>query len=250
MICSHISQILGLTCYPLNDSGTVAMIATSFTFDDGDEVPVYVEKVAGKIRFFDDGGTIMHFMGRGIRFDHGRKTKFIRNIASNNGATLNDDGEIEVWANNSDTGKGFAKYMATLLGLVAWEQDQKGVSQDASLLIEEVALCLLAWKKDSSFTRSPEYKGISGHTYKLDFNLDGEAIVAISPHPQSVSAALKKIVDIISAPPNQGMPVKVVLDDRHAPEAAKNEGLVLGAVSDVLMMSKLEALAGSSAAYN
>jgi len=97
--------------------------------------------------------------------------------------------------------------------------------------------------------KEPEFAGISGYSYKLDLRMDEEAIIALAPHPASVSAALKKMADIISAPTNSGLSLKVVLDDRGMPEEAKREGAILNAVSTVLMMSKLEKLAhGSSIA--
>lgn len=250
MICSHLSELTGLSCYPLNDDGSVAMIATPFVFEDGDEVPVFVENIAGKVRFFDDGGVLMHFLGRGLKFDSKKKSRFIQSIAGSNGAAMNDDGEIEVWSSVADAGVGFAKYMSTILELVSWEKEQKDVNHDMALFIEEVAFCLMSWKKHSTLTRQPEYKGISGHLHKLDFALDGEAIVAIAPRARSVSAALRKMIDVTSSPANQDLTIKVILDDRKDPEGAKAESLVLGAVSDVLMMTRLEYLAHSPASIN
>lgn len=245
MICDQIQELLGMTCYPLNDSGSIAMIATPFTFEDGDGLPVYVEKVGGQVRFFDDGGVILHFKGRGISLDNGRRTRFIRNIASENGAILNDDGEVEVWASSEAAASGFARYISTLIGLVDWEKAQKRINGDASLLIEEVAICLQAWKSNADIVRDKTYQGISGYTYTLDFSVEGEAVIAIKPHPNSVSSALKKMIDIISAPVNQGLKMNVVIDDRQQPTEARSEGAVLNAVADVLMMTKLEKLAGS-----
>ena len=65
MICSSISELIGFECHPLTDDGSVAMIDTPCAFQDGDEIPVFVEKMAGKVRFLDGGGTMMHLLGRG-----------------------------------------------------------------------------------------------------------------------------------------------------------------------------------------
>lgn len=250
MICDQIQDILGMACYPLNDDGSIALIASPFTFEDGDGLPIYVEKVGGKVRFFDDGGVLLHFKSRGLSLDNGKRTRFIKNIAAENGAIVNDDGELEVWSTSDAAAHGFAKYMSALMGLVGWERSQRGINGDAALLVEEVAICLQAWKPGANITRAPEYLGISGHAYALDFSIDGEAIIAIKPHPNSVSAALKKMVDIISAPSNQGLTMSVVIDDRQQPSEARSEGAVLNAVADVLMMSKLEQLAKSTTSIN
>lgn len=243
MICDCLHTTLGLSCHPLNEDGSMAVVSTPFTFDDGDGVPVFVETVGGHVRFFDDGEILLHFMGRGLSFEDSRKTKFIRNIATTHGLVFTEDGELEVWTNPSEAPSAFARFVAGLLAIVDWERSQKGVSADASLLIEEVAMCIRSWKRDAEIKPEPEYVGISGHTYKLDFSVDGEAIVAITPHPASVSAALKKMVDIISAPANAGLSIQVVLDDRSQPEEARSEGVILNAVANVLMMSTLEKLA-------
>lgn len=243
MICNNLSELLGLTCYPLNDLGTLALITTPFTYGDGDYVHIYVEKITGNVRFFDDGAVIMHFLGRGMSLENKNKTRFIRNIAHSQGASLNDDGEIEVWAREADAEIAFAKFMATILGVVSWERENKDSNLNISLLIEEVAMYLKAWKPSESLVEGPKYKGVSGSTHKFDFKQNNEVIIAITPHPLSVSAALKKMVDVISSPSNQDLQLTVVLDDREQPKEAKNEGAILSAVSGVLMMSKLQALA-------
>ena len=243
MVCDQIESLLGMSCYPLNDCGSIAMIATPFTFEDGDGFPVYVEKIGSHVRFFDDGGVLLHFKSRGLSFENGRRARFIRMVASENGAALNEDGEVEVWSSSDTAAYGFARYISTLIGLVSWEKEQKGGYADASFLIEEVALCLQSWKTGADIARDREYQGISGRAYTIDFTVDGEVLLAIRPHPNSVSSALKKMIDIISAPVNRGLKMTVVLDDRQQLEDAKSEGAVLNAVAEVMMMSKLAELA-------
>jgi hypothetical protein len=47
----QLTETLGLSCYPLSNDGSLAMLATPFKFDDRDDIPVFVEKSSGKIRF-------------------------------------------------------------------------------------------------------------------------------------------------------------------------------------------------------
>jgi hypothetical protein len=74
--------------------------------------------------------------------------------------------------------------------------------------------------------------------------LDGEAVIAIAPHPNSVSAAAKKLLDIRAAPENAGLQVLVVLDDRRDSETAMREGRILDSVANVMMMTRLEKKSG------
>ncbi|MDB5911200.1 MAG: hypothetical protein JWP34_5317 [Massilia sp.] len=240
MICSTISEMIGFACYPLCEDGSVAMIETPFLFSDGDEIPVFVEKLGPNVRFFDDGAVIMHFMGRGVTFDDHRKTRFLKNIAEPNGVTLSESGELEIWANTNDAPTAFARYMATMLALTSWESEQTGASTDASLFLEEVAMCLRAWKTGAEVRGGQEYTGVSGHIYKMDFHFDGTAVLAIGLHPASISSAAKKLLDIRAGTENQDFDVLIVMDDRQDADTAKREGLVLDSVGSVMMMTKLE----------
>lgn len=246
MICSQISKLIGVSCYPLSEDGTVAYIDTSFVFEDGSSVPVFVEKVGDQLRFFDDGETILHLRGRGLALEDNRKTKFLRRLASMSQVALNEMGELEIWALVNDAPKAFARYMAAMLAVARWEADQIGVATDLSLMVSEVAMCLRAIKPEAEIIEEPEYVGISGHKYKLDFKFEGNAVIATSPHPNAVSSAAKKLLDIRAAAENQGIKIIVVLDDRHDPEAAKREGLILDSVANVWMMRRLEKQAGVS----
>jgi hypothetical protein len=240
MICNRISEILGLTCHPLTDDGMVAMIDSPFRYPDGDDLPIFVEKLGSHIRFFDDGGVLLHLFGRGISLDDHRKTKFIKNIAEPNNVQLNELGELEIWSSEKEAPKAFANYISAMLALVKWETDQVGVSTDISLFLDEVSMLLRAWKPNSNLMVGPEYTGISGHTYKLDFSIDQEAILAINPHHASVSSAAKKLLDIRAVGAYQNLKIIVVMDDRQETELAKREGRVLESVGNVMMMSALE----------
>lgn len=240
MICSSISEMIGFMCHPLTDDGSVAMIDTPFAFPDGDEIPVFVEKISGQVRFFDDGGTIMHLLGRGVSLDDQRKTRFIKNLAEPNGVSLTEMGELEIWAKSEDAPIAFAKYMSTMLALSSWELDQNGASTDASLFLDEVAMCLRAWKSFGALSDGEELKGISGHVYKMDFQFDGGAVLAIGTHPATVSSAAKKLLDIRAATQNEELKILLIIDDRRDADAAKSEGLILESVSNVMMMTQLQ----------
>lgn len=240
MVCDNIASLIGITCYPLTDDGSVAMLDTAFRFADGDAAPVFVEKAGGLVRFFDDGGVLLHFAGRGLRLENHRHDKFIRSAGEPHGVKLNEAGELEIWAAERDASSAFAKFISTLVALTGWEREQQGVGSDLSILIDEVEICLRAINPQASLIPKPEYIGVSGQVYNLDFNFDGRAVIAITPQRATVSSAIRKLIDIRSRPGNQDFDVMVVLDDRRDPEAAKSEGQVLNAVGNVWPMTRLE----------
>lgn len=247
MICNRISEILGLSCHPLTDDGLVAFIDSPFKYPDGDDVPIFIEKLGPQIRFFDDGGALLHLMGRGLLMDDHRKTKFIKNIAEPFQVTLNEMGELEIWSTEENAPTAFANYISAMMSLAKWESEQIGVSTDISLFLDEVAMCLRAWRPEANISYGPEYTGISGHVYKLDFSIDGEVVIAITPHHASVGAAAKKLLDIRGVRSYESLKVIVVMDDRHDRDSAKREGRVLDSVGSVMMMSALERHAGLNA---
>jgi len=241
MICDDISALLGFHCLPMNGDGTVVKIEVPFRFDDGDAMPVFAESFAGgqQVRFFDDCGVLMHFSGRGMDFDDGRRAKFVRAAASNHGVCFSDGGELEAWASINEAASAFARYMSALLQIVSWERDQRGVSTDTALFVEEVAMYLKVWKPNASLTPDPEFDGISGQRHKLDFLFDGKGVVATGCHQIAAAAALWKMLDIRGA--GSQPPFLVVIDDRPSSADAEREGLVMQTVAEVLPFTNLEA---------
>lgn len=247
MICQQLTSILGLECHQLDAAGQIALIETPFRFADGDHVPLYVENVGHKLRFFDDGATVMHFIGRGINADRPRAFNFIKSAAQSNGGDLSEAGDVEVWTSMDTAPQAFVQYITTMIALVAWEQDKAGVSHDAELFVDEVALCLTAWKAGHEVKRGPKLSGITGKEHELNFEVDGTLYLAISAHHNAASAALHKLIDIRGAAVNAGISTMVVIDDRDDPKAAESESKVISSVSRVMSMSQLQKHAGLSA---
>lgn len=240
MICETLSKTLGFDCSPITASGDVVLISTPFRFDDGDALPVFAETAAGQIRFFDDGQSMMHFIGRGVRLENGKNTRFMRSAAKEHGAVFNELGEIEVWAPLTDAPSAFARYLNSLLALVSWERDQRGAATDETQFVEEVVMALRAWKPDALLIENPAFEGVSGRAYTLDVSFEGAGVVATGPHPNAISSVLHKLVDIHGLMANATTKFLVVIDDRIDPDAAKREALIMQSVATVTPFTALE----------
>lgn len=243
MIHQQLTSLLELQYHPLNEEGTIALIDTSFKFQDGDFIPVYVEYFGNQVRFFDAGETVLHFSDRGMTFSNGRNGKFLKNIADDHGAAVNSNWEIEAWATKENAGQAFEKYLSTMISIVRWEYKQIGVDTDMSLLLDEVSMCLKSAYPDEKQTPSEEYIGVSGHKYKFDFIHGNKAILAITAHHASVSSALKQIVDLNQVSSNARLSTLIVIDDRYDKKSADNQTKILTAVTEVMPMSVLESKA-------
>ncbi len=239
MICDQLTNLLGFECLPLSEGGEVACIHTPFKVEDGDALPVFVEFVAGQVRFFDDGAALRHFMGRGVRLENRKHASFLVNIASTHKATFSQTGEIEAWAKLDSAAQAFSAFLASMLAIAAWEKGQEGEDTDTSIFVQEVAIALRAWKPGASISVDPSFEGITRRTYKLDFLLDGRPVVAVGSHHNSVSGLLHKLVDIHNLPENQGFDPLVVIDDRKDREAADKEAKIIQAVATVMPFTSL-----------
>lgn len=246
MICEQLTVLLGFDCFPLSEGGEVALVQTPFKFEDGDALPVFVEITEGQIRFFDDGATLRHFIGRGVRIENKKHASFLIGLASKYRAAFTESGEIEAWASMKDASSAFSAFMCSMLAIAAWEKDQQGEDTDTSIFVEEVAMALRAWKPSASIALEPEFDGVSGRKYKLDFLLDGQPVAVTGAHANSVSAVLHRLLDIHGRPANEGFRPLVIIDDRSDPEAARREASIIQNVSTVMPFSALEAQAATS----
>lgn len=128
MTYNRMTELFGPTCQPLTDDGLVAMIDSPFEYPDGDKLPIFVEKLGPQLRFFDDGGSLLHLFSLGISLDAHRETEFIKDIVAPNHVKLNELGELEIWCAEKDASIAFSNFLSALRALVKWETDQAGVS--------------------------------------------------------------------------------------------------------------------------
>lgn len=241
MICQNLLNLTGFTCQPIDEQGTLARVSTPFCFADGDPVPVYVQSFEGDVhRFFDDGQTILHFMGRGMKFETGHHFRFLSNIAQKHGAVLNADGVIEILSNDSAPAAAFAQYLSCLVSIVQWEEEHQGIDADESAFATMVAHALMGLHPGADIEVGATYLGSSGKRHEVDFKVGDTGYVAVKPSQQSAAPALYKLVDITNRQANAAAAFVVVIDDRFDKEAAKNTQQVFrGIASSVVAYSKI-----------
>lgn len=243
MICKNLLQMTGFACQPISEQGDLARISTPFCFADGDPVPVYVQSFANDVhRFFDDGQTMLHFIGRGMHLNNGHKLRFLVKIAQKHGATMNDDGVLELISKSGSPSHAFAKYITCVVAIAQWEQEHEGLDANGAAFADEVVHALLSLHPEHSKTliQRPTYLGSSGKRHELDFGLDGKGYIAVKPSQQSAAPALYKLVDIINRQTNADEQLIVVIDDRYDKDAAKNTKQVFRSIaSDVIAFSKI-----------
>lgn len=124
MNSASLSTIIGHDCHVIADDGSLAMIDTPFTFDDGDAIAAYAEFGPDFVRFFDAGDVFDHFDGLGISMDDDGDTKFLSDIAESHGLSFTDDGEVEIRSAPGQACAAFAQYMAAMFAFVKWKKSR------------------------------------------------------------------------------------------------------------------------------
>jgi hypothetical protein len=118
---SNLADLIGVRCMPVDDIGTLAVADIAIEFADKDPVFVYVEKVGQKIRFSDEGDVVSHMLGRGVDLDDRSDATFITCLTEPEGVTLNEQGDLEIWADPLKAQATFLRFVAAMLAVVAWE---------------------------------------------------------------------------------------------------------------------------------
>lgn len=239
MICNDLNSLLGFQCMPLDEAGTTALIETPFTFADGAALQVFAQDAGQVVTFFDDGFTVWHLMGRGLKLADGRSAKFLQNIADRHGLKLTEKLELEAACQRQEAPRVFAQFLGALIDVTAWEREQEQADSVTEHLIEEVAIALMKWRPTEELVQGARLKGVTKQSYEVDFLQGNEVVLVVTPHHSSVSSAVRKLLDLQNLPGNEQYKFRVVLEDRKDVKAAQREGMVLSTVAHVTMMQSL-----------
>lgn len=118
---SNLADLIGAKCEYLDDDDSLAVVDMSIEFADGDPIPVYVDRLGGKLRFFDGGDVVYHMLRRHVKLDEPSDTDFITRLTEPEGVTLNDDGELELWADLASARTALMHFVSAMLTVVAWD---------------------------------------------------------------------------------------------------------------------------------
>lgn len=125
MSSANTSELLGFAISYDNDERTLAVIETPFTFWDQDPVPICLEQVGDKIRFFDDGEVIWNFLGNEVHLNEPRFVEIICELVRPEGVYLNQSDELEISGDPADAPTMFARFLSALTAVLRWEREQQ-----------------------------------------------------------------------------------------------------------------------------
>lgn len=241
MICDHLANLLGMNCMPLDEAGTVALIETPFRFDDGDVVQIFVQATADEVRFFDDGTTAWHMVGRGLDVSDGRRHgRVLQGIATDHGLVLTDRLCLEARGSVAAAPEYFARFVAAMLATASWEREHRDTDVDTAILLDDVASLLIKTSPEVELQRAVAMEGVSKQQHTMDFVQGNSVILAVRPQSRSVAAAIRRLIDVKNAPANAELQYRVIMDDRLDPAGALREGSIISAVAQVTNFRSLE----------
>ncbi|EPB6104919.1 DUF1828 domain-containing protein [Yersinia enterocolitica] len=208
--CSTVISRLGFECHPMSDS--LLRVISPFTYyDDGEHIGVFVQEHNGQYRVTDYCDALMNIEQRGIVLNK-RKIDAIRSSLASQGVTLNENGEISAWANESNIGQVTANVIRG--GLLASAQSADWY---ADVKDDKFEKCVVNYLKSQGLKErlllGDKVTGISGHEIKIPITIKQNSKLLIPKRGFTVSLAstkgwhsahttVGKIVDISHAVPS------------------------------------------------
>lgn len=250
MICSKITDITGISCYPLDDKGDVAYLAVPFTFEDGSTLPVYIKKLSDShIKFFDDGEIVLHFIGRGLRGEkRSLNTTFLKNIALSHNLNFTEAGVLEGSSDISTASQLFSNYLSALFAIMQWEKEYLNNDNEILDVIARAEFALSSWRPKETLVKNPVFKGQSGKEYDFTFLQANEGILVINSSSQSINAATRKLLDVSISMQKTDIKTRVIVADTNIdPKIKEQNNSLLSHVCDYIQsIDDLELIAQTS----
>lgn len=246
MNCENIIESLGFACRPVplvRGEGEAYEVETPLIFRDGECIGFYVVPSSdGSFRITDNGDILAHLHSTDPSLDSRRSWTRLKKAATDEGLELRDSGLIVGEFLDGELENGVAAFLKFASIAAEWEKERHGVHEDVNRFVDEVEAGLRLWKPDLPITREPEVTGSSGKPRPFAFKFGDDYVDAIRPDGRAVGGELRKVMDVLDA--LEDRKVLVVLDDREAPEKAREEAGIMSNAADVMLYSALERKGG------
>ena len=215
--CRWLHQNLGYECRTVQtvDGSQALRVQTAHTWADGTPLTFYIIPSGDTIILTDDCDTLFHFHTQGL-LETARSIHALREMVActDTPISVEEDGEIMCMGNQQKAARMIADYLSAMCGIMHYERGILGVPREVADFAEEVELYLKAWKPKAKLQKNVKVRGISGHDYTFDFQMDDKLILAINPNPASVGAVMRKTGDVKMGSDLDSRELMVIVDDR------------------------------------
>ena len=246
MNCQTFAEMTNFHCTPIltrnGDQGT--FVALESTFMDGTPLSMYTIPSGNRVLLTDGGDTLFHLHSVGFRLlTNRRRWASLREAVAAFGASLNDSGEIEIWAFPGELRGSVERFIAALLATAHWEEEHFGLPLGGSALIDEVREYLIAKRPQAKVRDDVEVEGLSGRIYTFPLSIDGVLIHAMSASWQSSNSMVRRLVDIRAKPSWQNAEIEIAVDDRKGDRRSEEDIRLIELLATPLRMSELRQIA-------
>lgn len=240
--CTRLMDSLGYSCRPvtlIGGEGQGLGVTTPFAFPDGDPISFYlINHDGGNYALSDNADTLMHLMNAGFNLENRKRWRPFVEMAAQHGLTIRPTGEVRAEFPHEHLRDAITRFIAFALEVGNWQRDNFGMAENTHHLVQEVENYLRRWKPHAQVQRSIDVTGASKKHHHFDFLFGNQLIDAIRPNSNKTGAELRKIVDVNNGP--NSIQTMVIIDDREHPDRAKDEMMILSAVTKVMPLSRLE----------
>ncbi|THA11302.1 DUF1828 domain-containing protein [Rodentibacter pneumotropicus] len=226
MNCNWLANHPLFTCREVDtvDGQNGLAIHTSFRWTDGSAFCFYLVPCGNQIMITDDAESIFHLHTQGLPVTKSTINALRDRISFTHfNVCVEEDGELYMLTQESDLAYAISDYLSAFSIIKNYEYQQLGITDEVNNLAQDVENYLRLLKPQSTFSRKPQVKGISGHEYKFDLAVDNQLFLAIQPTPQAVGAAMRKIGDVVSSSDLDNRTIVVVVDDRNSQDLFKQK---------------------------
>lgn len=244
MNCEGFADLLGYHCASLEGGGVV--LTTPFTMPSGTSIPVYIEPIANtQYRLWDAGELLYEAIVSGARIPDRRRLRGLSSALQQLGATISEDGSIEIVIPQKELPNGFARFIEAALEVARWNERVVSEPSDHEDFLDEVHQLLIATRPNKVVERNVSLEGFSRRPLVFDFRQNGRLIDCISGTPRASAFEVRKLLDLRSLSAYADTDVLVVVEDRVDPAKAAQEMVLISRLANTQSFSDLRRVAGS-----
>jgi Domain of unknown function DUF1828 len=246
MNCQTINQLTAWACSKAQGvhGEEASMLVPPVRFSGGAVVPVYVFDRGGQFEITDDGGLLesLHVSGVKVGGDKRRIRGLEAALARWDVAVSN--GELQVWSKPDTLAFSLQRYLGAMFSAAQWQFENLGRTTDGQPVMEEAELYLRALNPHSQISRNSKLSAVSGTKQNFPLKVDETYFDAMSLHPASTAATVKKLFDVRNVRANLEIQITMIVDDRDDDQRTKGD---LNMVSILAHVQSFTALRDSAA---
>lgn len=238
--CATLIHDLGWHCAPVEAQGSHALyVSTSVLLPNGTPLDFYLISYGDHIIVTDDGLWLFALRSLGYALDDRRNWRGLSDVAEKHGFALRDDGTFEYSVAASDLGMAGGRILQMICSIASWELEHYASSDSDLSLNREVEQLMRRKAPTWEVEKSPIVRLSNGDELRFDFRWGEKLVDAIAPIALSVSARLRKILQMQREAFDTDR-MLFIIDDRAAPEKATHELALLSQMAKAVRFTDFE----------